>query len=431
MSDVLAIDHEPSDTSARARPQRWWVLFCLIVPFGVFMTMDKEVLVVLAPAIHDEFAISYLSLSKILSAVAWGYAICQIPSGILVDLCGARLVLAASCVIWSTIVFVTPFCREPSSLTIARFLLGCVQAPVIAASVLALRHWFDVRERATTSAAVIGGTYVGSALGGPLTSFIASQARWQTCFFVYGVLGLLFTMVFLSLYPNFKIIRPVGDGRGKQGLRAANLAILRKSQFWAIGMMYFSLVAVESFFQSLMPIFLNLRWHVSVANSGWLFAFPWITLCVSVAVNGALSDYIAKRWRSIRLARTPLAVCGFLLGTASLSVALVSQNFILSIVLLCVSLFGVGMAQVSIWSSIQDIGDRTLAFLTGWVQFAGNSASGFVPIVMMGQVHPHSGWGTAAALVVPFGVFGVIMTFFVRPHRKLHQSDGTRARIVN
>ena len=51
-------------------------------------------------------------------------------------------------------------------------------------------------------------------------------------------------------------------------------------------------------------------------------------------------------------------------------------------VLLCVSLAAVGVTQVSIWPSTQDLGRSATGLVSGWTNFWGNAAGVAGPVLM-------------------------------------------------
>src|ERR1700675_5095864 len=82
-------------------PRRRWGIAWLL-GFGVLVNyFDRVNLSVSQAALHSEFGISTVTFGYLLSAYSWTYALLQMPSGLLLDRFGVRLVGRVSTILWS------------------------------------------------------------------------------------------------------------------------------------------------------------------------------------------------------------------------------------------------------------------------------------------------------------------------------------------
>src|SRR5437899_12504107 len=93
-----------SDFSSKVPRRRWGIAWLL--GFGVLVNyFDRVNLSVSQEALHRTFGISTVTFGYLLSAYSWTYALLQMPSGLLLDRFGVRLVGRVSTIIWSVASF--------------------------------------------------------------------------------------------------------------------------------------------------------------------------------------------------------------------------------------------------------------------------------------------------------------------------------------
>ena len=79
---------------------------------------------VLAPELMESFALDGVSFSLISSATMLGYAITQVPSGILADVFGGKKTLAAYQILAGMFCILFTFCGSLVPAVVCRFLIG-------------------------------------------------------------------------------------------------------------------------------------------------------------------------------------------------------------------------------------------------------------------------------------------------------------------
>jgi ACS family glucarate transporter-like MFS transporter len=92
-------------------------------------------------------------------------------------------------------------------------------------------------------------------------------------------------------------------------------------------------------------------------------------------------------------------------------------------VLLCVSLASIGVTQVSIWPSTQDLGGGATGLVSGWTNFWGNAAGVAGPMLMAFLVKWTGTWSGAMIGIAIAGVAGGLLWLLVHPQRPLAALD--------
>ena len=100
-----------------------------------------------------ELGISEIEMGWIYAAFIWGYALCQLPGGILGKRFGPRLALASVGLIWIVTTALTGWLPGHifttgsgiiASLLIVRFLVGVAHAPIYPIQAAVVERWFPV-----------------------------------------------------------------------------------------------------------------------------------------------------------------------------------------------------------------------------------------------------------------------------------------------
>ncbi|GBQ70344.1 major facilitator superfamily transporter [Ameyamaea chiangmaiensis NBRC 103196] len=408
-----AIPHVPA-TTPPVRPP-WRPLLALLFPINLLLALDRNVMVMAAPLIQHEFHLHLAQMAVVFSAMAWTYAAGQLPAGLLTERFGARVMLGLAVAGWSLSTLLMPLAGGFAGLVLLRLLLGLGQAPDWSASLVTVQHWFAPASRSRATAVLLGAMYVAPVVGSPLTGWLLQTWPWQGCFALYGVVGVLMAALWMwGTRTRLPHTRPTHVTPG-----ASLRRVLEQPRLWIAGALYFAVVSVQSFFMSWLPTYLMQVHGLSLRSSGVLTALPWLSLYVSVTVAGQVTDRVLRHTGSIWWARVPLGLLGLLSGGIALLAIGRLQGMPSIIALLCLSLAGVGAAQVCVWGCVQDLGDAMAATVTGWVALWGNAASGIIPIIMALLVEHGHGWDTALRLPFVVAMAGAGCLLALRPHHPL------------
>src|SRR5258708_36939309 len=109
----------PTAVASANVPRRRWMI-ALLLGFGVLVNyFDRVNLSVSQEALHAAFGISTVSFGYLLSAYSWSYALLQLPSGLLLDRFGVRLVSRFSTILWSVASFAPAAATRVGSVFVA------------------------------------------------------------------------------------------------------------------------------------------------------------------------------------------------------------------------------------------------------------------------------------------------------------------------
>jgi MFS transporter, ACS family, glucarate transporter len=420
-----------SDVATSTSGLRWRLMFGLIAPLTFVMSLDRTAMVVAAPTIQHEFGFTLVQMSWILTSFSWTYALLQVPSGWLAERFGPRRMLYWANFLWSVLTAATPLAGSFAGFVVVRGLLGVGQSADWPSSIVAIRRWFPHSERAKGNSILLGGLYLGPIAAAPVTAWVILHFGWAWAFYGFGIVGLLIGAAWWFWFRDNPADHPAITAEEATHIAAGQhdaaasiprgvfVRCLPDPRFWAIGVQYFFLVLIQSFYTTWLPTYLVNERKLSLSAMGIYASLPWVAMFASVFLTGALGDAILRRSGSVWTARVPLAMAGFVVSAVALIVAALTPQIVPMMALLCVSLGAVGVTQVSIWPSTQDLGGAATGIVSGWTNFWGNAAGVAGPILTAYLVRWTGSWSGALIGIALAGVAGALLWLFVHPQRRL------------
>ena len=188
--------------------------------------LDRQALSVAAPVLIDQFHMSSVTYSRIVSAFMLAYTISNGISGPLIDRLGTRLGYALCIAWWSAAALLHAFTRGPLSLGVFRFLLGIGEAGNWPAAIKVVAEWFPEAERAFACGLFNSGSPFGAILAPPIVAFIVLNYGWQYAFLAVGVVGFIWLAAWWPVYrkPEMPAAVAPSDRRGARSRRSARRA---------------------------------------------------------------------------------------------------------------------------------------------------------------------------------------------------------------
>jgi ACS family tartrate transporter-like MFS transporter len=258
------------------------------------------------------------------------YAVCEIPSNLLLYRFGARRWLSRIMVTWGLIAMAMIFVRTPVEFYAARFLLGIAEAGFFPGIVFYIFQWSPASMRAQSITrfyiAFPISTIVMGSIAGALISLDGRMglAGWQWLFLVEAlpaiVLGVLFWLMlpdgpsdatWLSADDRAAIVAAVGQDAGSAEARHHSIApAFRDARVWLIGLFFLCVQAGNYAYGFSAPQIVQGITGYGVGMSGYVLAGIGLLGTIAMLVAGRLSDRSARRHAHV-LPWTILMLAGF------------------------------------------------------------------------------------------------------------------------
>ena len=245
-----------------------------------------------------------------------GYALCEVPSNLLMLRYGARRWLARIMFTWGLLAAATMFVRTPWQFNTLRFLLGMAEAGFFPGVIYYLTLWFPARMRARAVSRFYIALPLSSVVMGSLAGWLLGLGGklgltgWQWLFLLEGLPAVLFSFVILKLLPDNPSIAGwlTADERawlrdqlktdGEQahlGHEAGVLQALLSPKVWMIGAYFFCALTTSYAYGFSAPAILQSATGWSIASVGYLVACFGLAGAAAMLLNGAHSDRSGER----------------------------------------------------------------------------------------------------------------------------------------
>ena len=236
--------------------------------------------------IMREFGLSQQAMGRIFSAFLAGYALCQIPGGVLADRFGAVRVLAWAALAWVVaIVWMAGPGTGVVSLLAARFVLGVAEAPTFPASAQAISRWLPAGARGRANGAVIAAVGLGSAIAPPLVTYFMTRFGWRVALLVSAAPAMAAGLAWFAV--------PAPVHQRKEAARRDPIPVSRS--FALLILSYTAQGYVGYIFVFWFYLYLVDVRHFDLLRGALFGALPWLLSIVSIPLGGALYDRLGAR----------------------------------------------------------------------------------------------------------------------------------------
>lgn len=406
---------------------RWFVLG-LVVLVMLVESLQRASLGIAGKAIQDEFLLSVQQMGWILSAFGLGQTLFQIPWGYAGDRYGPRNVLMAAILFSAFSTAAIGFTPRGAmrgwfgvvSLLIALRLvggMGMAAVPTNSNKIVAL--WMSPAERGIGSSAIPVGSGLGSALAPILTVLTMQRWGWRFSYYLYALIAVAVALAWRLFVTNWPEEHPhvnsaeleLVRGKKEAELVAGPRPNLSKRQLsWARMLRSRSLAAISlSFtcqqyvimvFHTWFFIYLVRVRGLTLTQSGFWGATPFISMILLSPLGGRMSDFAAEKLGKSRGRRSTVWL-GMGCSAIMLWVGSNVRNAHLAIPLLAGAAGFNYFALSSFWATCIDLAPNYSASVASLMNTCGSFGGWLAPIVTA-FVATRWGWTRAidfAALV--------------------------------
>jgi sugar phosphate permease len=388
------------------------IALALLFITGVINYLDRSTLSIANTEISEELGLSPVEMGVLLSAFSWSYAFAQLPTGLLVDRVGPRLLLAAGLALWSIAQACGGLASSLRQFVATRVVLGVGEAPQFPTGARVVSQWYPVRDRGLPTGLFNASSSLGPALAPPLLTALMAAFGWRAMFLVMGAAGLVAAVAWYALYKDpedaglsVEEIRALKDDDARRAEVSLKdwASLFRHQTTWGMILGFAGSLYLIWLYLTWLPGFLEKEHHMTTVKVGFAAAVPFVFGFFGSLTGGAASDRLARRGFSPILSRKLPIVAG-LLGMAFFTVpaALTRQP---NLAVLCISLavFCGNIATANAWALVTATAPPNYVASLGSIQnFGGYFGGSFAPVVT-GFVVQETG-SFAWALIIGAGV---------------------------
>lgn len=412
-----------SPTAAAPSRVRYRVLAWMCVIAAIAYLQRNSFAVVKGP-LSDDLALDPGVLGKMAALFYAGYAIFQIPGGLLRDYWGTRLTLTVVVLVGSLAMALMAVSNDLRLVMAAWLALGACQAALFPCAISAIRHWFPPTQRATASGILAACMPLGGAISTALGAAMLEFMSWRAVIGWFALPAALWAGAFAFCYRSRPEWHPgvndaelslIHSGEPPRDDTRATIAdtvhgptpwltILLTPSLVFLYLQQFCRAAGQVFYGTWFNTYLQEERAVSATASGWLTSLPQLALMLGALAGGFVTDYLLRRLNNPRLAYQGVAIvslmiCALLIGASYFVADAVQAVIVISIGQFFGSLAGPAAYAVSIAK-----GGRHLSTVFSTMNMSGNLGAMIMPWLVPELVE-RTGWNMALGLFA--GLFAV------------------------
>lgn len=335
---------------------RRWIIFILATSLFFLSQFYRTSTAVIATLLIQDLSLDTGGLGFLSASFFYGFAVTQIPIGLLLDKVGPRKLMTILSLLGIAGAFIFSVADSLGMGLIGRILLGIGMACNLMGTFKLLTHWFEPLIFATLSGLVISVGTLGNIVATTPLVMLVEHMGWRNSFQLIAGVHLILT---LALY--FVVRDRPAPSSGGPGDRPplisfkqafSNLAMLLKDRdYWIISMATFVRYGTFAAFQALWAgPFLMEAMGYSAVKTGNLILLMTVGIILGSPFWGALSDRVFKTRKWI------LVFCLTVLAAIALLFILIPQNAGLGVVASFFFAFGFfSSAGLLMYTHIKDL----------------------------------------------------------------------------
>ena len=403
---------EAATSSLTASPQRWWLL-ALLFSAMLIIYVHRGAFSVAAPFMAAELHLSKAEIGLILSAFFWVYAFMQIPAGWIVDRWGTKTAYSLGFLFWSVAAALEGAGRGVASLVGFRVAVGAGQAISFPASARAVANSFNQRERGTVTGIYLTGVRFGTALVNAVGALFLARYSWRLFFLIIGLVPLIWLLPWNKFSQKWETTSTTQRNNETAKLPfLQTLALLRRRTVMGIFLGYFAYDYVWFIFVTWLPTYLFER-KFSPSELAVYSSVPYLPMSAIIIVAGILSDWLVRlRFREKRVRRI-FIIAGLATACLIVPAGLVSNKMV-AVVLLTISLCGLGISAPNTWTLTQAVCEKKIVGSVSGIQNFGGNVGGIIAPALTGFIaHVTNSFALAFAVAGGVLVIGMLAYGFL------------------
>lgn len=421
----MAIQTLASQTGAKpARIRRVQnVTLVLLFIAGIVNFLDRSSLSVAGEAIRGDLGLSATEFGVLLSAFSLSYGFAQLPSGMLLDRFGPRIVLGAGLIFWSLMQALTGMVNSFSHFILLRIGLGIGEAPFMPAGVKSINDWYVQKERGTAVGIFNSSTVLGQAIAPPALVLMQIAWGWRTMFVVIGLAGIVVGLCWYAWYRNRAQFDLQQDERlylaapvqARPTLNFSEwLGMFKRRTTWGMILGFSGVNYTGWLYIAWLPGYLQAQQGLSLAKTGWVAAIPFLAAAVGMWVNGIVVDALARRGYDLAKTRKTAIVVGLLLSALGTLLVVQSSSPAQAVAFISMALFCVHFAGTSAWGLVQVlVSEQKVASVAAIQNFGSFVFASFAPVVTGWVVDTTHSFNLALVIAACVTFTGALCYFFI------------------
>lgn len=417
-----------------------WNILILLCALALVSYLLRSNLSIAAPNMIADLHLSEIQWGWVMAAFPLGYALFQMPGGMLGQSIGPRRAMTWVAIAWALLMVLTVVVPTPTIAPVAvilaalitvQFIVGAAHAPVFPITAVVIERWFakgswGMPYGLTSSALTIGLAATASAL-----PYLIAEFGWRISFLLLTPSSLAIAVLWWWYVRDFPAEHG-GVNAAERGLiggraqisssvqRADSLRVLKNRDVLLVTLSYSSLNFVYYIIFSWGFYYLVKVRGFAEQEAGFLTAAQWLGAGIGGALGGWVCDWACRRLGLRWGCRWPIV-----LGTLGSALLLLGvawyPNAYVAALMLGLCFFCNQVCEGPYWACVTAIGGRDSGAASGLMNTGGN-LMGFVNAILLSVLAGALGWAVALSIGALFAVLAAALILLVRADRPMHSS---------
>jgi ACS family glucarate transporter-like MFS transporter len=396
-----------------------WSLVALLAGTATASYLARVNVSVAGALMREELALDPVAMGRVFSAFLLGYALCQVPAGMLADRFGARRVLALASLSWVVALAAMAFVPSGAALPLLlglRLLLGIGEAPTFPAAAQAISRHIPPEARGRANGLVVAAIGLGSAIAPPFVGAVMVRFGWRAAIAASALPALAVALAWFAVrrMPP-ELLPPIGAAPPTQNaeLTPSPASPFTSRSFVLLTASYTLQGYVGYIFVFWFYLYLVDVRGFSLLKGALLSSLPWLLSIVSIPLGGAVSDALVKRLGEAK-GRRVVPMAGLIGGSVFIAVGARTANAYVAAVCLALATALVLSVEGPFWATMTELaGPRSGA--AGGVMNMGSNLGGLVSPALTPVLAASIGWEKALHVAAALSVAGGLLWLGIAP----------------
>ena len=364
--------------------------------------------------IATDFTVNASMKGLIISSLFIGYAIMQIPGGMLADKFNPKKVLLAGVVVWSISAALTGVAWSPASIIAFRFLTGIGIGVFYPAATKTIALVFPRSGQGKAiSVLLVSGAVIG-AISSVLFAWIIGTMGWKALFLLGGACGVIIIGLYL---PLFKVVPKIKEQTENPAPAKPAVSpikqVIRVPMIWGMFIAAFCISLVTWGINSWIPTVLVEIRQIELMQAGIWQVIPLLSGVVAMLLCGLIIDKI--KTHQVRI----MVVILLVIAAISIYLMLSTPALVLFFIFESITIACITAAFVIVNNLVmRQFAPEVTGSAMGFVNFGAMSGAFVAPVVMGIIVDANNGSFEAAfiflVIVATISVFAFIPKYFAK-----------------
>jgi MFS transporter, ACS family, glucarate transporter len=418
-----------------------WRIFSFLFGFGFVAYIQQKTITVAAVPMMPALGLSQSQISYIMQAFVLGYAIFQLPGGIIGQRLGARMtfvIIGIAAFLATLAMPLVPEFFQGAALIAALFgvqlVLGLSQGAIFPISAGVFEAWFPAKRWALVQGLQTAGLGLGAAVTPPLIVYLMGRLGWQRGLAWASLPAVALIALWAWYGRNTPREHPAISARelaeiGSQPPTHSSVSVKQLLTLAAdrnVMLLFISYMSMNYTFYLLsnwVVLYLVQERHFSLLESGWLAMAPPLAAALGAGVGGAITGALAQRFGSLWGYRI-LPLVALIAGAVLLLVAVNASNPYLAVAALASCFGAVELTEGAYWGAGMAVGRGDTMAVCGIMNTGGN-LGGIIGIPIVGYFSGLHAWNTAFFIGVGFAIVSALAWLGIRVDEPAGEADAS------